>query len=47
MKVPLEWAMGTVRFSVGRQTTILKVDQTVEIVADAVKRQQIVQYRVP
>jgi cysteine desulfurase len=41
MKVPLEWAMGTVRFSVGRQTTIQEIDQAVEIIADAVTRQQI------
>jgi cysteine desulfurase len=40
MKVPLEWAMGTVRFSVGRQTTAEEIDQAVEIVAHAVRRQQ-------
>jgi cysteine desulfurase len=38
MKVPVEWAMGTVRFSVGRGTTAEEVDQAVEVVAGAVRR---------
>jgi len=38
MKVPLEWAMGTVRFSVGRSTTSEEVDRAVEVVAEAVRR---------
>lgn len=36
MEVPMEWAMGTVRFSVGRGTTAEEVDRAVEIVAEAV-----------
>lgn len=40
MEVPLEWAMGTVRFSVGRGTTTEEVDRTIEIVAEAVRRLQ-------
>jgi selenium donor protein len=38
MKVPIEWAMGTVRFSVGRATTNDEIDKSVEIVTDAVRR---------
>ncbi len=38
MKVPLEYAMGTVRFSVGRTTTAREIDAAVDIVADAVRR---------
>ncbi len=38
MHVPVEWAMGTVRFSVGRGTTRQQVDEAVEIVKDAVQR---------
>ena len=40
MQVPVEWAMGTVRFSVGRDTTAEQVDRAVEIVAGAVRRLQ-------
>ena len=40
MQVPIEWAMGTVRFSVGRGTTNDEIDRTVEIVAQAVRRLQ-------
>jgi cysteine desulfurase len=40
MKVPVEWAMGTVRFSVGRGTTAEEVDQAVQVVAEAVRRLQ-------
>jgi cysteine desulfurase len=36
MNVPLEWARGTVRFSVGRFTTAREIDTAVEIVAAAV-----------
>jgi cysteine sulfinate desulfinase/cysteine desulfurase-like protein len=39
MQVPIEWALGTVRFSVGRQTTVQEIDQAVEIVSYAVKKQ--------
>ncbi len=38
MQVPVEWAMGTVRFSVGRGTTAEQIDRTVEVVAEAVRR---------
>jgi cysteine desulfurase len=40
MKVPVEWAMGTVRFSVGRGTTTGEIDRTVAMVAEAVRRLQ-------
>jgi cysteine desulfurase NifS len=40
MRVPVEWAMGTVRFSVGRDTTAEQVDRAVAIVAGAVRRLQ-------
>jgi selenium donor protein len=40
MKVPMEFAMGAVRFSVGRTTTPADVDAAVEIVATAVRRFQ-------
>jgi selenium donor protein len=38
MKVPMDYAMGTVRFSVGRNTTTQDVDSAVSVVAEAVKR---------
>ncbi len=38
MHVPLEWAMGTVRFSVGRGTTAEEIDRAVAAVAGAVRR---------
>ncbi len=37
MKVPLEWAVGTVRFSVGRHTTGQEVDRAIHIIAGAVR----------
>jgi len=40
MAVPVEWAMGTVRFSVGRDTSAEAIDRAVDIVADAVRRLQ-------
>jgi cysteine desulfurase len=40
MHVPVEWAMGTVRFSVGRDTTAADVDRAVQVVAEAVRRLQ-------
>ena len=40
MGVPLEYAMGTVRFSVGRMTTAEEIDRAVEVVAAAVRRLQ-------
>jgi len=38
MGVPLEYAMGTVRFSVGRMTTPEELDEAVKVVVDAVSR---------
>jgi cysteine desulfurase NifS/selenium donor protein len=38
MEVPLDYAMGTVRFSVGRGTTAEEVDTAIEIVTTAVRR---------
>ena len=40
MQVPVEWAMGTVRFSVGRDTTAEQVDRAIEVMAGAVRRLQ-------
>jgi cysteine desulfurase len=40
MNVPTAWAMGTVRFSVGRFTTTDEVDRAVAVVAEAVRRRQ-------
>jgi len=38
MALPRDWAMGTVRFSVGRMTTIEEIDRAVAVVAAAVNR---------
>jgi cysteine desulfurase len=38
MQVPVEWAMGTVRFSTGRYTTAEEIDQAIQIVSQAVRR---------
>jgi cysteine desulfurase len=38
IKAPLEWAMGTVRFSVGRGTTVEQVQRAVEVMSGAVRR---------
>jgi cysteine desulfurase len=38
MRVPVEWAKGTVRFSTGRMTTTGQIDHAVEVVTRAVKR---------
>ncbi len=38
MKVPLDYAMGAVRFSVGRATTTAEIDETSRIVGEAVQR---------
>jgi cysteine desulfurase len=40
MEVPLEWAMGTIRFSVGRGTGAQDIDRAVQIVAAVVRRLQ-------
>lgn len=36
MKVPLEWAMGTVRLTVGRETTKEQIDNAVKIISQVV-----------
>ncbi len=38
MKVPIDWAMGTLRLSTGRSTTTDEIDEAIAIVADAVRR---------
>ncbi len=38
MRVPIQWAKGTVRFSTGRLTTPEEIDQAVKTVVQAVKR---------
>ena len=38
MHLPLEWAMGTLRFSVGRGTTPAEIDQAAQTISQAVKR---------
>jgi cysteine desulfurase len=40
MKVPVDWAMGTVRFSVGRGTTAEDIDRAIEVVAASVRHRQ-------
>jgi cysteine desulfurase len=40
MRVPVDWAMGTVRFSVGRGTTAQEIDRAVDVIAPAVRRLQ-------
>jgi cysteine desulfurase len=38
MRVPLEWAKGTVRFSTGRMTTTEQIDTAIQVVVEAVQR---------
>ena len=38
MKVPKDWAKGTVRFSVGKMTTTAEIDRAVAVVASAVNQ---------
>jgi cysteine desulfurase len=38
MKVPVEYARGTVRFSTGKMTTVGEIDEAVRAVAGAVKK---------
>jgi cysteine desulfurase len=40
MHVPLEYAMGTLRFSTGRFTTADEIDRAVEAIVGAVRRLQ-------
>ncbi len=44
MNTPLEWAMGTLRFSVGRMTTEAQIDKTIRVVADAVNKLKVLCY---
>lgn len=37
MDVPLDWAKGAVRFSVGRQTTVKDIDQAIKIITSSIK----------
>jgi cysteine desulfurase len=37
MKVPVDWAKGTVRFSLGRMTSVQEIDRAIEIVVDALR----------
>jgi cysteine sulfinate desulfinase/cysteine desulfurase-like protein len=32
MNIPSEWAMGTLRFSVGRETTVAEIDQAIKTI---------------
>jgi cysteine desulfurase len=38
MHVPIEWAMGTIRFSVGRGTKAEEIDRAVPIIVEAVRK---------
>lgn len=38
MRVPMEWARGSVRFSTGRMTTVDQTDRAVKVVVKAVRR---------
>ena len=38
MGIPVEWAKGTLRFSVGRMTTEAEIDKAIRMVADAVNK---------
>ena len=42
MSTPIEWAMGTLRFSVGRMTTQDQIDKTIRVVAKAVNKLKVV-----
>jgi cysteine desulfurase len=37
MNVPSEWAMGTLRFSVGRETTVAEIDLAIKTICFALK----------
>jgi cysteine desulfurase len=40
MNIPIDWAKGTLRFSVGRMTTVDQIDKAVQVVVRAVKKLQ-------
>jgi cysteine desulfurase len=37
MNLPIQWAKGTLRFSVGRMTTHSEVDRAIKIIVKAIK----------
>jgi len=40
MNIPLDWAKGTLRFSVGRMTTVEQIDKAIRVIVHAVKKLQ-------
>ena len=40
MNIPSDWAKGTLRFSVGRMTTVEQIDKAVQVIVHAVKKLQ-------
>ena len=38
MRVPVDWAKGTVRFTTGRMTTEAEIDKALEVIGEAVTR---------
>ena len=38
MNIPLDWAKGTLRFSVGRMTTVEQIDNAIQVIVHAVKK---------
>jgi cysteine desulfurase len=40
MNLPIDWAKGTIRFSVGRMTTVEQIDKAVQVIVRAVKKLQ-------
>ena len=40
MNIPLDWAKGTLRFSVGRMTTVEQIDKAIRVFVHAVKKLQ-------
>jgi cysteine desulfurase len=40
MNVPLDWAKGTLRFSVGRMTTVEQIDKAIQVIVHAMKKLQ-------
>ncbi|MFC1856661.1 cysteine desulfurase family protein [Thermodesulfobacteriota bacterium] len=40
MQVPVDWAKGTLRFTTGRMTTEVEIDQVIDVVVRAVKKLQ-------
>ena len=38
MNIPIEWARGTLRFSMGRMTTEMEIDKVIDVVSQAVRK---------